>query len=154
MPNNEIRFDISKLQNIKKELLKKSYVKVGILGSKNARDDKETNANIGLKHEFGSASENLSERSFLRMPLNTKLKEKLKEINKDAMQSLIKKDIVLFLKKLGVLSEEVIQNAFDTGGFGKWKPLSDITKQKKGFDKILIETTQLRKSITSEVVNK
>lgn len=151
MPSNEIHLDIKELEAITKELKTNAYIKIGILGNKNSRNDKNTNASIGLQHEFGSASKNIPERSFLRMPLKEKMSKRLLEIGKQVMIGISKNNAMLFLKKLGVLGEEIIQQAFDTGGFGKWANLSERTIKEKGFDTKLVETTQLRKSITSEV---
>lgn len=151
MLKNEINLDIKGLESISKELKTNAYVKIGILGNKNSRAGKNNNASIGLTQEFGSASKNIPERSFLRMPLKEKMPKRLSEIGKEAMLGIAKKNIVLFLKKLGVLGEEIIQMAFDTGGFGKWANLTERTIKIKGFDTRLVETTQLRKSITSEV---
>ena len=148
---NVINLNLKGLEKIQKELKDKSSVKVGILGSKNSRNDNNTNALIGLVHEFGSASKNIPQRSFLVMPLSEKMPKKIKKIGKDVISGLTKSNFKGFLKKLGVVAEAVIQDAFDTGGFGKWQGLSAKTIQRKGFDKVLVETTQLRKSITSEV---
>jgi phage gpG-like protein len=147
---NEIRLNLKGLEKIQKEIKDKSSVKVGVLGSKNSRNDIVTNASIGLVHEFGSASKNIPERSFLRVPLTEKMPKEVNKLEKDMIAGLTVSNIRAFLAKLGVKAEAVVQEAFDTGGFGKWQGLSAKTIQKKGFDKVLIETTQLRKSITSE----
>ncbi len=151
MPKNEVKLDLTNLVALRKELGKKYSTKVGILGSKDARDG-GSNATIGLAHEKGVASKNLAPRSWLEMPLIEKLSGAIKEIGQDVFDGLNKKNINQFFKKLGILAEGIIQDAFDTGGFGKWKKLENSTKKKKGFDKILIESTQLRKSVSSEVV--
>jgi hypothetical protein len=151
MPSNGIKLDLKILKEIEKELNTNEYVKIGILGSKNSRNDANTNAGIGIVHEFGSASKNIPERSFLRMPLKEKLPNMLSDIGKSVILGIVRKNANLFLKKMGVLGEQIIQEAFDTGGFGKWQKLDDKTIKRKGFDKTLIDTTQLRKSVTSEV---
>ena len=43
--------------------------RVGVLGNNNARQGGETNAAIGLDHEFGRPDKNLPMRSWLRVPL-------------------------------------------------------------------------------------
>lgn len=151
MPD-EVTLDIRGLERIKKEVLKNYVVKVGILGSNDNRDGENSNATIGLKHEFGSASDNVPERSFLRAPLREKMPEELKGIGQDYFDSLTEDNIENFFEKLGIKAEEIIQNAFDTRGFGKWAALSNKTVKKKGFDTVLVETTQLRNSIMSEVI--
>lgn len=164
------KLNLEQLATLRKELeqAKDWRVHVGVLGNKNARTGTgNTNAEIGLKHEFGSASENIPRRSFLRMPLYSQLPKKLETIAKSAWVAVIlKKSMEQALKRLGVLAENAIQEAFATGGFGRWAPLSDYTLKmrhlkamsKKGKSKgkfgtaILIETAQLRKSITSAVI--
>lgn len=148
---NEIRLNLKGLEKIQKELKNKNFVKVGILGSKNSRSGDNTNAGIGIVHEFGSASKNIPQRSFLLMPLTEKMPKEISKIGKDVIDGLTKTNIKEFFKKLGIKAEQVIQSAFDTGGFGKWQALSEKTIKEKGFDTRLVETTQLRKSITSEV---
>lgn len=145
MPKNKVIFNDKGLNDLIKEFNKKSYIKIGILGNKNNRD-KGSNASIGLVHEEGSPSDEIPARSFLKMPLLKKLESSLGDLKVKEMK------IILLLKKIGIKGEEIIQEAFDTGGFGEWQKLSQKTIDKKGFDKKLIETTQLRKSITSEVV--
>ena len=56
------------------------------------------------------------------------------------------------LKTLGVVAEGTIQKAFATGGWGEWPKLSPVTIRRKKSSKILIDTSQLRRSISSRVV--
>ena len=49
---------------------------------------------------------------------------------------------------MGAVGESIVQDAFSTGGFGKWKPSRMENKQTK---QTLVETQQLRNSITSDV---
>jgi hypothetical protein len=154
LPENFVKLDNTKMKLMGEELRKKFMVKVGVMGSKNARASKdfETNATIGARHEFGSASDGIPKRSFLKMPLDEKLPEELDEIGDDVFLGLTENNIEEFYQKLGIKAEEIVQEAFNTGGFGKWTPLSEVTIRKKGHDKILIDTVQLRRSISSEVV--
>lgn len=124
-------------------------VKVGILGNGEPRPGEQTNADIGRRHEFGIG---LPQRSFLRMPLMDNLEKQLNEkgaFTEDAMKAIIEaKSLVPWLKKVGVISEEIIQIAFETGGYGKWRASNMKNKKTK---LTLVESSQLRKSITSEV---
>lgn len=156
-------FDSSGLEDVIK-LLKKSKlnIKIGILGGDSDRteendseDSKEVkeypdNATIGMWHELGN--EHLPSRSWLRMPLSTMLAKKLKAsgaFDKKTMDEVLKeKSFEKYAKKIGIAGEECIQEAFDTGGFGKWKP-SDMSGKKN--EQTLVETQQLRNSVTSEV---
>jgi hypothetical protein len=127
-------------------------VKVGIIGDSASRSDSAmNNAEIGATHEFGT--ENLPERSFLRMPLVAKFREYAESspyFKDKAIKDAVKNGTLLNLfLQMGILSEEIIQEAFDSAGFGKWTP-SDMTK--KQTKQTLVETTQLRKSIHSEVI--
>ncbi len=56
--------------------------------------------------------------------------------------------------EFGIMAENIVQDAFDTAGFGKWQPLAPGTLELKETKTILVETTQLRKSIISKVVKK
>jgi len=56
------------------------------------------------------------------------------------------------LALLGMLGEDVVEEAFNTGGFGQWPALAPETIRRKRSARILIETTQLRKSVSSRVV--
>jgi len=157
------KINISTTKEISAMLGSGMFIKVGIVGDEAAterekKDDKEeslSNAEVGLKHEFGSVTEKIPIRSFLKMPLETKFKSILKAMSSTTARSKLEKgEIEDFWKIVGISAENVIQDAFESGGFGKWKPLSAFTKLKKGSSQILIDTAQLRKAITSEVVKK
>ena len=135
-------------------------VKVGIIGSKAAvkRKDELTNAQIGFIQEFGklTGKPRIEPRSFIDMPLKLHLNDKIKE-----KKSLAKKEFEMalkegkadeFVRKVGIVAEEVIQEAFETSGWGQWKPNAESTKRRKGSDKPLIDTGELRRSISSEVI--
>lgn len=128
-------------------------VRVGIIGgTKNTRSEAEgqTNAEVGASHEFGT--DKLPRRSFLRMPLTEKLNSYLEKSNafdEKVMNDVIKDGSILgWMKKVAITAESVIQEAFNTGGFGKWKPSNMNLKETK---QTLVETQQLRNNITSEV---
>ena len=127
-------------------------IKVGILGSHDVRDDGQTNASIGTEHEFGT--EGLPKRSFLRMPLSEKLNTTLEKdglFDKKALNDVIKeKTVIPWLKKIAVSAEAIVQEAFETGGFGKWPPWRN-PNYKNGNMRILDDTGQLRAAITSEI---
>ena len=130
------------------------YAKVGVLGDKTSRKSGEkTNAEIGLRHEFGE--DGMPERSFLRMPLVEYLQkyiDKSGQFSEEVLHKVIDDGkITEWVRKIGVIGEQVIAEAFESGGFGKWKP--SRMKYKK-VHQTLVETTQLRDSITSEVFEK
>lgn len=158
MKINEVKADLNVLNKFIMSLtgVNGMSVKVGILAGKNSRSDgnKETNASIGIKHEFGrmSSRPRIRQRSFLKMPLETKSDELTKTVMGYAVEELAAGTPETLLAKIGITAEGIIHQAFDTGGFGKWKALRPMTIEKKGHDRILIETMQLQRSITSEVV--
>ena len=129
-------------------------VKVGVLAKKNARTGAvgESNASIGAIHEFGSYSRNIPQRSFIKMPIVTKSDEIVKEIKRLMQENLEKANLLPLIKKIGVVAEGVIGEAFASGGFVTWDPISSATANKKKSEAILIETSQLQRSITSAVI--
>lgn len=142
-----------KLKDLIRAMVKDSPVaRVGILGTTNARTEagKETNASIGAKHEFGE--EGMPVRSFLRMPLTTQLQKHLDDsglFTDAAFKEVLKqKSLLPWVKIFAVVAEGVVAEAFATGGFGQWRK-SNMTNKKVHMT--LIESTQLRNSITSEV---
>lgn len=170
-----VRFDLRNLYEIQRQLGKQYFVQVGILGKSPTRKetvDKKTfkpgegkhkagkkastltNADVGKKMEFGSASENIPARSFLRMPLYLKLPGTVKKLGQSFIDSLTEKNIKKFYTRFGILCENIIQTAFATRGFGRWAPNAQLTIDIKGSNAPLIDTGQLRKSITSRVIEK
>lgn len=126
--------------------------RVGILGNKAARPSggPQNNAEVGAQHEFGDS--HLPVRSFLRMPIMDNLQKYLERSNafdKDTLKKVVNSgSITEWMKKIAVVSESIISDAFATGGFGKWRPSNMENKKNK---QTLVETQQLRNSITSEV---
>ena len=109
-----------------------------------------TNAEIGMKHEFGTSY--LPERSFLRMPLKDHLAPRLEAAgitDPDVIKKVLKDGTLIpFMKQIAVVAQDTVLEAFKTGGFGQWAP-SDMTN--KTVHQTLVETTQLRDSITAVV---
>lgn len=148
-------------------------VKVGVLSERTARTDlgggkvADTNAGIGLVHEFGSFSRHIPERSFIKMPLTAKAKDLMRLIQKlmedkfkggkdkkGPVKEVEEEMIDDILKKIGVAAEGIIMDAFKSGGFGRWPALKPRTIKAKGTDAILIDSTQLEGSISSAVANR
>lgn len=150
MPNWPIELD--GLKRVLKALKGEDHVvHIGILGANTSRRGSvSNNATIGVCHEYGT--ETLPIRSFLRMPLSDHLQEYLEKegaLKPDTIKEIIKTaTLIPWMKKIGVTAEKVVADAFATGGFGEWKP-SDMTYKK--IQQTLVETTQLRDSITSRV---
>ena len=150
--------DLSELEALVKELGGQWVARVGILGS-NAMEQHEdtdlTNSQLGVIHEFGSLSRNIPARSFLRMPVELKQKEIVQSMASYRTKSALENgNIKRVYKDLGLYAEGFVKQAFSSGGYGQWAPNKPATIAAKGSDKPLIDTSQLRRSITSDVVKK
>jgi hypothetical protein len=145
--------DTDTLDQFIKALKSAPKIKIGILDSGKRSGSSETNAEVGMTHEFGT--EKVPQRSFLRMPLTEKLAkhiEKSEGFDNDALSEVMaEKSLKPWMKKIAVMAEAVIQEGFDTQGFGKWAPLAPGYENNTGM--ILQDTQQLRHSITAEVVD-
>ncbi len=151
MDDDTLKLDTRGLDGLMKALKGKlPVVRIGILGNRNSRSKGGSNAAIGAIHEFGSSE--LPVRSFLRVPLADHLQKTLEKngaLDKDTIAQVIKVgSIVPWLQKVAITAEEIVLTGFDTGGYGKWKP-SNMAHKK--VHQTLVETQQLRNSITSEV---
>lgn len=145
-------------------------VKVGLLASTAGRvadgGRLDHNPSLGAVHEFGLAFSVVStgttctipQRSFLHMPLTMHLHETLKDASSDFVHRLMKgqSGVVGVLKMLARAAELTIDKAFVTSGWGSWPALQPETVRRKKYLgrslKILQETQQLRRAITSEVL--
>lgn len=142
------------LDNLMKALKENlSRARVGILGAKTTRKEPgETNAGIGALHEFGTSK--LPVRSFLRVPIADNLQKKMEAsgaFDKDVLKEVVQQATMIpWLKKIAVLAEGIVAEAFQTGGFGKWTAWR--TPGYKNYNnRILDDTGQLKDSITSDV---
>lgn len=124
------------------------------LKSDKSQGDAPTNADIGLAHEKGVKTKNLPRRSWLEEPLQDKLRLHMQKLGEQAIEKMLNSQYEQAYAELGVIAEIIIQKGFETGGYGKWPKLKQSTIAAKGSSAILIDTAQLRRSITSEVVHK
>lgn len=158
-----IRHDMRGLNAIVKALHDRKVVRVGIMGGKSERgegrgkkrvvDNSTTNAEIGFLHEFGSYSHKIPVRSWLRFPMFARNQFILGEAMKATKELLPKGNKTGILRRIGIACEAAIQMAFDTRGFGTWRANKDSTIKSKGSDAPLIDTAQLRRSVSSVVAN-
>jgi len=140
------------LERMLKNVNTKLVAKVGIFSGENQRDDGSlTNAQIGATHEFGSFSKGIPRRSFLKDPITIKRKELIKKAKQIIDANIDKEggDKKIF-ELLGIYGESIVQEAFESGGFGTWQSLSSNTETNKGSSQILIASSQLRKAIISK----
>ena len=151
---SKITVNLDGLENLVGRL--KGYqARVGVLGGSGARTESDgmTNAEIGVIHEFGN--DKVPPRSWLRMPIEEKRRELVKFVGSGTVRGLLDRgDIVGVFKAIGVKAEAIVLSAFETKGFGKWPDNSPATIARKGSDKPLIDTSQLRRAVTSDVVKK
>ena len=159
----EQRLNLDGLDQLLKALKDRSkpFIRIGILGAnattphitKNEDGtDKvgSTNAQIGAAHEYGT--ERLPQRSFLRVPLKKHLNKSLEAsgaLDKRTFENVIKEgSIIPWLTKVSIVAEGCVASAFNTADDGTW-PESNMDKKKN--HQTLVETQQLRNSITSEI---
>lgn len=145
----KVKLDIAKLNNIAKALENLPKAKVGILGGYAARDG-INNAEIGLRHEFGYG---VPKRSFLRVPLIDNFQRKLDESGLDGAAvfeaASSEEGFTPLIKEIGLVGEIVVAEGFRTEGYGKWQPHAPGYTNNTGM--VLVDTQQLRDSISSEV---
>jgi len=100
---------------------------------------------VGSQHEYGIG---VPQRSFLRMPLAVKQKRMSKSLYSQFKLVISKnKDVKQALGIVGASAYNIIQEAFLTGGFGRWKALSEYTIEQKDSTKILIDSGKLKLAI-------
>jgi hypothetical protein len=149
----KINVNLAPLNGYRKKLAEGWKAKVGIWGSKAQRDDKVNNVELGIIHEFGSENKNIPPRSFLRMPLETKRGELMTVFKKNHIRGLFEQGFIYeIMEQLGIKALSIIDQAFDSRGFGRWIPNKPSTIAKKGSDKPLIDTQKMRQSIVNDVV--
>jgi len=128
--------------------LEKGTVDVGILaGEGQHKDSTLTVAEIGFYHEFGTV--NTPERSFIRSTIEGQSKDIKKVISgqyKKVLDGSI--DVSKGLGVVGAYTAGLIQEKFTNND---WTPNTSSTQAQKGSSKPLIDTGQLRQSISFKV---
>lgn len=131
------------------------HVKVGVIGAEAAADHGGmTNADIASYHEFGLG---VPQRSFIREWADEnegQNKAKLRRAGREILKN--KSTVQTELERFGVEAVGSIQQRMASGP-SSWKPLAEATVRRKtgrSGDRTarLIDTGQLRSSITHEVV--
>ena len=118
------------------------FLRVGIIGNKaSTQHDKKsgaTNADIGSFHEFGVEKRNLPRRSFLEDSLKLKLQfnsSQFSDMRKQLFKQVFDKNKPQqFLQDLGVKCLQIIEEGFETNGFGLWQQLSPQLKNERDED--------------------
>jgi len=89
------------------------------------------------------------------MPILSRLDAELRKVSlADWQRTLLTGGLVAVLRIIGQASLNIIKDAFHTGGWGRWAKLKWATIRRKGSSDVLIDTTQLERSITFAVVAK
>lgn len=173
----KIRANLDGLEKWRKDVGDKYVTRVGVLGGDAARTGGNTsiaaafkfsatrvtaagsstlnNAELGLVQMLGSLKKKIPPRDWLRMPIEMKKREILRGIvTGKAKEAFNAGDFKKVYQILGIRAEAAIHEAFATGGFGQWPPLKPATIKRKGSDKPLIDTRQLERAVSSDVVEK
>lgn len=153
----KITHNMKGLEDFLRQMGGDKVTRVGVLGGDNSREggDGMGNADIGAVHEFGSESAGIPPRSFLRMPLELKAEDIIKVLGSGmAKKAFEEGDFDRAYNVLGAAAEITVQDAFATGGFGQWPAIKESTAKRKGSSAILIDTRQLSRSISWDVVKK
>lgn len=160
------------MKSLVEALKTKPEIQVGVFGEKaHRRNGKLTNADVAMFHEYGNPEHNLPRRSMLRDPISTHAKEIMAPFKTNGIKFLEKGSLVDLYKLIGIACEKIVQQAFDTSGFGTWPALQYSTmlaklkgslKKRKGQlaqvytgetgQGILIDTGQLRRAFSSRVL--
>lgn len=154
--DTKITYNIAGLENLNTKMTG-MRARVGILGSHAARTEAGSpinNATLGVIQMFGSLTKNIPPRDFLYMPVESHSKEIMKEIQKDIVRAAIAKgDYKKVYGLLGAAALQWVLEAFYTSGFGQWAPNTAATIARKKSDRPLIDTGQLRRAQTFDVVD-
>lgn len=152
----KITFDLSGLDGFKKSIASTYKTRVGVLGEKASRSDGGgiNNAELGMIQMFGSVTNNIPPRDFLKLPIELNRREIISEMQKSGSvrAAIDKGNYKQVFVLLGLIAEGYVAKAFETGGFGQWPPLKASTIAQKGSSAPLIDTGQLKRSISSDVV--
>lgn len=156
--SEDVEINLKPLEQLLKALKgKQPTARVGILGGGGTRgsgtsETTATNATIGAAHEFGTSR--IPQRSFLRIPISEQLDKSLMaggDLDPTLLAEVVKQGSVIpWLRRIAVIAEGIVAEAFETGGFGKW-PSWKTKGYQNNTGQLLVDTAQLRNSITSEV---
>lgn len=174
MNEQTFNFDDSGLQNLLKAMSGDGSVRIGVFGGEHMEAGQKrkigsdqgrlggrkqtktksgmTNAEVGFLMEYGAPQRKIPSRSWLRMPIMSKINQIVKDSARGFSEAVKTGDSKKFLTIVGINAEKWIELAFDTRGFGSWAANRPSTIERKNSDTPLIDTGQLRRSVTSMVV--
>lgn len=154
----EVRETDKQLQAVQKSIkeLKKTDVLVGIPQEKAGREQNDiTNAELLYIHTNGSPANNIPPRPVVE-PAIQDSKEEIGTLLKEAILKALEGDTggaMAGMERAGTQGENAVKGWFTNPKNG-WAENAESTKKKKGSSKPLIDTGQLRKSITHVVKKK
>lgn len=155
MKTTQIRHNLDGLEALKKGMGDDYRARVGVLGTHAARDDDAgiNNAELLLIQMFGSITNNIPPRDPLIMPIERNRREIVRALESGMVRAAFEaKDYKKIYEILGVKALEYVHMAFETGGFGSWPPNAPATIAAKGSAAPLIDTRQLDRAMTTDVV--
>jgi hypothetical protein len=153
----KITFNLTGLDKLTKGISNEYRARVGILGDNAQRTEGGplNNAELGVIQMFGSLTKNIPPRDFLFMPVQTHDREIVRAMSGSAVKAaMVAGDFKKVYALLGAKALEFVLMGFETAGFGQWAPNKPATIAAKGSDQPLIDTGQLRRAQTSDVVKK
>lgn len=167
MKQTIINYNLKGLDDLRKKIGDTYRARVGILGGHQQRSQGPIdNVTLGITQMYGSIKHNIPPRDFLDMPIRTHGREIVKEMSSSSVKAaVVAGNVKKVYEVLGAKGEDIVQQAFETGGFGQWPPTQRLIRSATKEDynnqlegeavvRILIQTGQLRRSITSDVVKK
>lgn len=143
-------FDGKFLDRLKKALTgnRERVVNVGFPASAKEPDGAST-AMIAAVHEYGVPHKGIPERPFMRTSLE-KNRGKRKALNEQNLKKVLNggMSVDAALGQLGLMASSDIKQEIKNGSFA---PLKPATTKRKGSSKPLIDTGQMRQSVTYEL---
>lgn len=157
-PTVKLIKQIDKMGELMKSLeeLKKKSVLVGIPEEKATRPElgeKINNAELAYIHTNGSPIRNIPARPFIEPGIESKKEQIGEKFGQAIKNGLTGKDPIPELEKAGMIGQNAARGWF-TNPANNWPPNSPKTIAKKGSNKPLIDTAEMRKSITYVVREK
>lgn len=127
---------------------------VGIPNNENSREESEgiTNAELAMIHEFGVPERGIPERSFMRSTASEE-SNNLGQLSKQVLNECLAGNISpcdAYATIGAYFQGRIVEKITD----GEFEPNNENTVKRKGSSKPLIDTGQLRASITYEVREK
>ena len=154
----EVRETDKQLQAVQKSIkeLKKIDVLVGVTQEEAGREQNDiTNAELLYIHTNGSPANNIAPRPIVE-PAIQDSKEEIGTLLKEAILKALEGDTdgaMAGMERAGTQGENAVKGWF-TNPKNNWAENAESTKKRKGSSKPLIDTGQLRKSITHVVKKK